>query len=167
MSTVLPRSPFDAALSIFNGLSIIQLKIGTTVPVTLVFEATKLEDNPTQEIKYLERPGLDGVVRKLRAVRTKGYEVYTFDLQEVKRLMTIFGGATIGSVNATCSLFVPDVNDDTGTVAMISEADFPCLVTRDGKVTHGDGKFSDATIKIESLKTGDIQWTKDAVVASS
>jgi hypothetical protein len=159
----LPSSPFNAALSIFNGLSIIQLKIGAT---TLVFEATKLEDNPTQEIKYLERPGFDGVLRKVRAVRTKGYEEWTFDLQEVKRLLAIFNGSLIGAVNATCTLWVPDVNDASGTVALESEADFNCFVTRDGKISHGGGAFSDATIKIESRKTGDVVWTKDAVYSS-
>jgi hypothetical protein len=160
----MPRSPFNPALSIFNGLSVIELKVGST---SYVFEATKLEDNPTQETKYIERPGMDGVVRKVRAVRTKGYELWTFDVQEVKRLLDIFGGATIGLVNATCTLFIPDVADPTGTVALVSESDFPCLVTRDGKVGYGEGKFSDATIKIESLKTGDVQWTKDTVVSTS
>jgi len=164
MSIVLPRAPFDAAESIFNGLSIIQLKFGVT---TLVVEATKLEDNPTQEFKSLERPDIKGVVRKVRTVRTKGQEQWTFDLQEVKRLMSIFNGATIGLEVGTVTLFIPDVADPTGTVAMVSEADFACQVSRDGKVSHGDGKYSEATIKIESLKSGDVQWTKDAGVASS
>ena len=51
-------------------------------------------------------------------------------------------------------------------VKLESEADFACLVTRDGKLGHGGGNFSDATIKIESRKAGDIQWTKDAVYSS-
>lgn len=160
---MLPSAPFNAALSIFNGLSIIQLKIGGT---TLVFEATKLEDNPTQEVKSLERPGFDGVLRKVRDVRTKGYEEYTFDLQEVKRLPAIFGGALIGAVAATATLWIPDVADPSGTVALQSEADFACLVSRDGKMAHGGGNYSEATIKIESRKKGDITWTKDAVYSS-
>jgi hypothetical protein len=164
MPTVLPRSPFNAAESIFNGLSIIQLTFGSTV---LVFEATKLEDNPTQEVKSLERPGLDGIVRKARSVRTKAYETWTFDLQEVKRLMDIFNGAVIGLEVGTCQLFIPDVADPTGEVAMVSEANFPCQVSRDGKMAHGDSKYSEASIKIESLKAGDIQWTKDEVVSTS
>lgn len=161
---MLPSCPFDPAKSIFNGLSIIQLKIGAT---TLVYEAAKLDDDPDQEFKPLSRPDSHGVVRPVRTVRTKAGEKWVFDLDEVKRLLEIFNGALIGGVEATCTLWIPDVDDATGTVALKSEEDFPCFVTRDGKMSHGGGEFSKAVIKIESRKAGDVTWTADTAVTSS
>lgn len=230
-----PSAPFDAAQSIFNGLSIIQLKLspaltgvtaatdtltktahglingqgliytsgtgftGLTASTTyyvisaatdtfklsatvggvaltpgtssagafqpvLVFEAAKLEDDPEQEIKTLSRPDARGVMRAVRGVRTKGQEKWTFELDEVKRLLPLFSGALIGVKSGTCTLWIPDVDDASGKCALKSENDFACQVSRDGKMGHGGGDFSKATIKIESRKAGDVTWTADATI---
>lgn len=230
----LPSAPFDPAQSIFNGLSVIQLKLtpqlsgatattdtvtktahgltvgqgvvfisgttgwtdlvaGTTyyvaaVPTAdtfqlaatvggdpievgtstvgvfqpvLVFEATQLDDDPEMEMKYLARAGFDGVVRNARAVRTKANDKYTFGLDEVKRLLKIFGGAMYGRKTGTATIWIPDVDDASGKCALKSPVDFACVVSRDGKITHGNSDFSKSTIKIESLAGADLIWTAD------
>lgn len=231
----LPSAPFDPAQSIFNGLSVIQLKLtpplsgatGATDTITktahgfvvgqgvvfvsgtgftgltggntyyvvavptadtfkvsatvggsaitgysaatvgvfqpvLVFEATQLDDDPEQEMKYLARPGMDGVVRNVRAVRTKANDKFTFGLEEVKRLLPIFGGALHGYRKGTATLWVPDVDDASGKCALKSPVDFDCAVSRDGKMTHGNSDFSKTSIKLESLEGAPLIWTPDA-----
>jgi hypothetical protein len=232
----LPTAPFDAAKSIFNGLSVIQLVLepnitgvtaatdtvtktahGLTVGRALkyvsgtgftgltagsiyyvvdvgssstfkisatpggsaisvgtssagvftpvhIFEATKLDDEPESEVKHLPRPDARGVIRNVRSVRTKSVEKFKFDLDEVKRLRELFGGAMVGRKEGTCTLWVPDVDDDTGKCALKSENDFACTVSRDGNISHGGGEFSKSTIMIESNKTGDITWSADVSV---
>jgi hypothetical protein len=160
---MLPSCPFDAAKTIFAGLSIVQLKIGET---TLIFEASQLDDDPEQETKSLPRPDAKGVLHNARTVETKANEKWTFGLDEVKRLLDIFGGTLRGRKEATVTLWVPDPDDETGTVALKSEDDFPGTVTRDGKITFGNSDFSKATIKIESRKVGDVTWTADADITS-
>ncbi len=161
----IPSCPFDPAQSIFNGLSIISLKLGTAP--ALIFEATKITDDPEQATKTLDRPGKDGVVRPRRSVLTKGAEKWTFELDEVKRLLDIFDGHLSGTVEATCQLWLPDVDDDTGKCALVSEADFDVQVSRDGGVDFGGGDYSKAKIKIESLKAGLVHWDADANVSTS
>ncbi len=160
----IPSCPFDPAESIFAGLSVIQLKIGET---THVFEAAQLDDDPEQEVKNLARPDADGVLRDARTVETKANEKWTFGLDEVKRLLDIFNNHLRGRVNCKATLWIPDPDDEAGKVALKSEDDFDCTVTRDGKVTFGNSDFSKATIQIKSRKVGDVTWTKDAMVPSS
>ena len=134
--------------------------VGVFQPV-IVFEAAQIDDDPDQEIKALERPDAKGTLRKVRQVRTKASDKWTFGLDEVKRLLSIFSGALSGRVTGTCTLWLPDVDDASGKCALKSMTDFACTVTRDGKVTFGGGDFSKATIKIESNYAGDMAWTAD------
>lgn len=128
-----------------------------------IYEAAKLEDDPESEMKYLDRPDARGRLRHARGVETKAFEKWMFDLDEVKRVLEIFSGKMRGRKNGTCTLWIPDPDDATGKVALKSEADFPVIVSRDGKITHGDSNFSKAVIKIESSADDDVSWTKDAV----
>lgn len=155
----LPTSPFDASKSIFAGLSVIQLKIGVT---TYVFEASNLDDDNEQEIKSVQRPDSSGTLRKARTVQTKANEKWTFGLDEVKRLLDIFGGHLRGRKSATCTLWIPDPDDASGKVALKSEDDFPVTVSREGKLSFGNSDFSKVSILIESNKIGDVTWTADA-----
>lgn len=157
----LPTSPFDAAESIFAGLSIIDF-----IPsggVSTVFESRLLDEEPEQEEKALEMPDANGVLREVRSVLTKQKETYKFELVEPKRLLTIFGGALSGRVTGTVTLFIPDPDDAAGKVALTSES-FACTITRDGGVKFGDADFTKATIKITSNKQGSVTWTADAAV---
>lgn len=135
--------------------------VGVFAPVS-VFEVADLSDNPDQELKYLSRPDAAGVLRNVRAVETKGNEKWTWGLDEVKRLLEVFGGALRGRKNATATIWIPDVDLPAGTVALKSENDFPVIVTRDGEVKFGGGEFSKATMKVESMKSGNVTWAADA-----
>jgi hypothetical protein len=134
---------------------------GVFQPVVVV-EAGQLDDDPEQETKYLDRPDAKGRLRHVRAVETKANEKWSFTFDSVKTLPAIFGGALRGRKTGTATLWIPDPDDATGKVALKSEDDFACVVTRDGILTFGNSDFSKAKIKIESLKNGDIQWTRDA-----
>ncbi len=159
----LPSAPFDPANSIFNGLSIIQIKIGAN---TYVYEATQLEDDPEQEVKVLTRPNSKGVVRPARRVQIKANEKWTFALDEVKRLLEIFSGKLRGTVQAQVTLWIPDVDDANNKCALKSQELFNATITRDGKLTFGNSDFSKTSIRIESDDDDDITWTKDAVIAA-
>jgi len=128
----------------------------------LVFEAQKIEDDPQTGMKALEYPDAKGVVRPVRIVRTKGAEKFTFDLLELKRLLEISGGPLSFRKTGTATLWIPDVDDPAGTVALKSEADFAVSVSRSDKITHGGGDFSKTAVILESLKTGDVVWSIDA-----
>ena len=128
----------------------------------LVFEAEKLEDDPQHDAKPLMRADATGVTRPVRIVRTKGAEKWTFDLIELKRLLEISGGPLNFRKTGTATLWIPDVTDPSGTVALKSEADFAVSVSRGEKITYGGGDFSKTTIVLESLKAGDVTWSIDA-----
>jgi hypothetical protein len=136
---------------------------GVFQPVS-VFEAQQLDDDPEQEVKYLDRPDITGELHHARSVVIKGFEKWTFGLDEVKRLLEIFSGSLRGRKTATCTLWIPDPDDASGKCSLVSETDFSCVVTRDGKISHGAGDFSKTSIKIESMKVGNLTWTKDATV---
>ncbi len=158
---MLPSAPFDPTQSIFGNLSVIQLKIGEQL---VVFEAAQLDDDPEQEVKHLPRPNRKGRLYNARSVETKASEKWTFGLDEVKRLLEIFGGKLRGRITCQATLWIPDPDDADGKCALKSEDNFDCVVSRDGKVTFGNSEFSKATIKIESLKSDDVTWTADAIV---
>lgn len=159
----LPVATFDPADSIFSGLSIIQFTPEGGTATAEVFEAAQIDDDPEQEVKYLDRPNKKGQMRHARSVETKANEKWTFGLDEVKRLTTLFGGKLRGRIKGTCTLWIPDTDDETGKIALKSQDAFKCVLSRDGKVQFGGGEFSKATIKIESEEADDITWTKDAV----
>lgn len=234
---MLPVAPFDAAKSIFAGLSVIQLKLapvisgvaaeadtdvitkaghtlvngqilqfvsgtgftglvagtnyfvrdanqgagtfklaatktGAAIDITLdgtvgifqpvhVFEVAKLEDDPSQSVKELKRPDAQGRLRSVRTVETEVMEKFTFDLQELKRVLELFDGKMRGRKEGTCTLWIPDPDDATGKVALKSQDDFAVVVSRDGKITYGNSEFSQTVIKIESQEAADISWTAD------
>jgi hypothetical protein len=143
-----------------SAISVGTSSAGVFTPIH-IFEAPKLTDDPEQEMKYLPRPGFDGAIRNVRAIRTKSNERWMFDLEEFKRLFEISGGTKVFRKVGTCTLWIPDV-DDSGTVALKSEDDFSVVVSRDGSVAHGGGEFSKAVIKIESLEDHDVVWSVDA-----
>lgn len=156
----LPTAPFDIAKSIFAGLSVVQIKIAEQ---TYAFETTKVVHKDGREYGTIVRPDAKGVQRPVRRFVTKGAEVFSFSVDEAKRLVSdLFGGGLSGLTGATATIWEPDPNDATGKVALKSEVDFPCDVTRDGDLTFGDNNATTTTIAITSLKAGDVAWTADA-----
>lgn len=133
---------------------------GSLQPV-LVFESRLLDSKNQQENKEILRPDGSGVLRKVRIVTTKREESFSFEMDEAKRLLSVFSGALSGLVTATCTIWLPDPSDASGNVALKSENDFACTVYRDGDLKFGDGDFTKPTIMIESTKPGSIAWTVD------
>lgn len=157
----LPAASFDVAETLYSGLSIIDFT--PTGGVSTIFAAKELSDDPEQEEKSLDLPDIKGKTHKLRIVTTKENEKFTFGLPEVKRLLDLFDGSMIGRKTGVVKIYLPDPDDADGKCALVTES-FPCTVSREGKIDHGNGEFSKSTIKIESNKIGTITWTKDGAV---
>lgn len=136
---------------------------GVFAPVVAV-AGKKLDSTLEQEEKKLEVPDSTGMLRPVRKVLIKQEESFTFAFTEVKRLLKIFGGALAGRRSGTATLYLPDPDDASGKVALKSEKDFACTITRDGGLSFSTGDFPEATIKLDSNKLGAITWTADATV---
>jgi hypothetical protein len=135
---------------------------GSFTPV-LVFESRKLDHKDNREFKTIERPDSNGVNRVVRKICIKGAEEFIYELDEGKRLVTeIFSGALSGIKEGTATIWEPDPSDATGKVALKSDTDFACDVTRDGDLKFGDGDATKAQIKLSSRKQGDVIFTADA-----
>lgn len=157
----LPTSPFDTAKSIFAGLCVLQVKIGLT---TLTFESKMLKHKLDQELKHIERPDSAGVLRRARTVITKQFESWQFEVDEAKRVVSFFSGALAGRVDATITIWTPDPDDAAGKVALKSEVDFACSITRDGDLDFGNSEFTKATINVDSNETHAIIFVVDGDV---
>jgi hypothetical protein len=155
----LPTAPFDPAESIFAGLSIIQIKIGAT---THVFESKMLKHKLDQEVKHIERPDSKGILRRVRTVITKQFESWQFELDEAKRVLVLFDDALAGRVDAECTLWIPDPDDEAGKVALKSQELFACSILRDGDLDFGNSEFTKATITIESNEQAAVTFEPDA-----
>lgn len=134
--------------------------VGVFQPVFVV-EAKNLDDDPESEAKPLTYPGRDGVLRLRRSPDIKALEKWMFDLLEFLRIREISGGAFRFSKTGTVTMWLPDVDNPDTAIALKSEEDFAVKVSRDGKISHGNGEFSKTTIKVESLEDHDIAWDRD------
>ena len=135
---------------------------GVFQPV-LVFESRKLAHKDNREFKTIDRPDTNGVLRVARKAVIKGAEQFVYESDEAKRLVTeIFNGALSGLREGKATIWEPDPSDATGTVALKSDTDFACDITREGDITFGDGDFTRAQIVISSRKSGDVLFTADA-----
>lgn len=146
-----------------SAISVGTSSAGVFKPVQ-IFGSKLLTSKLEQEEKKLERADSAGVLRAVRKVLVKQQESFTFEVQEVKRLLPIFGNGLAGRITATATLYCPDPDDVSGKCALVSEADFSCTVTRDGDLAIGNSEFSTATFNLESNKLGVITWTPDATV---
>lgn len=136
--------------------------VGVFQPV-LVFESRKLDHKDNREFKTIERPDTNGVLRPVRKVCVKGAEEFMYELDEAKRLVTdLFSGALSGIKEGTATIWEPDPSDASGKVALKSDTDFSCDITRDGDIKFGDSDFTKVQIKISSRKSGDVLFTADA-----
>jgi hypothetical protein len=124
-------------------------------------EAQLLTAKNEQEEKTIMAPDASGILRKVRTVLVKQAEDFPFDILEVKRLLDIFGGTLAGRKIGTATIWIPDPDDATGAIALKSETDFACTVTRSTDVAFGQSDASKTTINIESNKAGMVTWTAD------
>lgn len=134
---------------------------GSFTPVS-VFETKKVTHKDNREFKVIERPDGKGVLRPVRKICVKGAESFIYEVDEAKRPVTeLFGGALSGIKDGTATLWEPDPSDAAGKVALKSDVDFPCDITRDGDETFGDGDATRVQISINSRKAGDVIFAVD------
>ena len=134
---------------------------GVFQPVS-VFETRKLSHKDNRQFKTIDRPDAKGVVRPARKFVISGAETFMYEVDEAKRLVSeIFQGALSGIREGTCTIWEPDPTDASGKVALKSDTDFACDITRDGDMNFGDGDATKCQLAINSRKTGDVLFTVD------
>ena len=152
-------------LSATNGGAVFDFTVdgsaGVFQPVH-VFEAMSLTSKIEQTLGDILVPDAAGVLRKARTWLKSQVEHFPFDTFEVKRLMDVFGGAMAGRAIGTATLWIPDPDDASGMIALKSEVDFACTVTRSGDGSYGNSDASKTSIDIESNKAGMVIWTLDS-----
>lgn len=133
---------------------------GSFTPVS-VFESKKLGHKDNRVFSKIDRPDAKGALRPARKWVKEGAESFVFEVDELKRVPAeLFDGALSGIKEGTCTIWKPDPDDASGKVALKSDTDFKCDITRDGDLNFED--VNTASISINSRKAGDVQFTPDA-----
>ena len=132
---------------------------GAFAPVE-VFESNTLKDGGNDTFEDFKRYGTDGVQRTTRKVLSESSNEISWEVDEAKRLLDIFGGRMNGlAVARGVTVWVQDPDDATGKCALKS-TEFPANITRDGEVTIE--KKVVATLKAENTGDTPITYTPDA-----
>lgn len=132
---------------------------GVFAPVE-VFESNTLKEGGNDTFEDFKRYGTDGVQRTKRKVLSESSNEISWEVDEAKRLLDIFGGRMNGlAVARGVTVWVQDPNDATGKCALKS-TEFPANITRDGDVTME--KKVVATLKAENTGDTPITYTPDA-----
>lgn len=132
---------------------------GVFAPVE-VFESNTLKDGGNDTFEDFKRYGTDGVQRTKRKVLSESSNEISWEVDEAKRLLDIFGGRMNGlAVARGVTVWVQDPDDATGKCALKS-TEFPANITRDGEVTME--KKVVATLKAENTGDTPITYTPDA-----
>ena len=132
---------------------------GVFAPVE-VFESNTLKEGGNDTFEDFKRYGTDGVQRTKRKVLSESSNEISWEVDEAKRLLDIFGGRMNGlAVARGVTVWVQDPDDATGKCALKS-TEFPANITRDGEVTIE--KKVVATLKAENTGDTPITYTPDA-----
>jgi len=132
---------------------------GVFAPVE-VFESNTLKEGGQDTFEDFKRYGTDGVQRTKRKVLSESSNEISWEVDEAKRLLDIFGGRMNGlAVARGVTVWVQDPDDATGKCALKS-TEFPANITRDGEVTME--KKVVATLKAENTGDTPITYTPDA-----
>ena len=132
---------------------------GVFAPVE-VFESNTLKEGGNDTFEDFKRYGTDGIQRTKRKVLSESSNEISWEVDEAKRLLDIFGGRMNGlAVARGVTVWVQDPNDATGKCALKS-TEFPANITRDGDVTME--KKVVATLKAENTGDTPITYTPDA-----
>ena len=117
-----------------------------------------------QTTKERKVPGTDNVNRNDRQAIVDSEEfVDLVDLEEIDNILTNFGGFTPVNKTGTCTLYVCDQNDPTGTSVRLKSNAFKCSVTvKSGTTKLGGGDFSKASLHILSIDPAGITFTPNA-----
>jgi len=132
---------------------------GVFAPVE-VFESNTLKEGGNDTFEDFKRYGTDGVQRTKRKVLSESSNEISWEVDEAKRLLDIFGGRMNGlAVARGVTVWVQDPGDASGKCALKS-TEFPANITRDGDVTME--KKVVATLKAENTGDTPITYTPDA-----
>ena len=132
---------------------------GVFAPVE-VFESNTLKEGGQDTFEDFKRYGTDGVQRTKRKVLSESVNEISWEVDEAKRLLDIFGGRMNGlAVARGVTVWVQDPDDASGKCALKS-IEFPANITRDGEVTME--KKVVATLKAENTGDTPITYTPDA-----
>ena len=132
---------------------------GVFAPVE-VFESNTLKEGGQDTFDDFKRYGTDGIQRTKRKVLSESVNEISWEVDEAKRLLDIFGGRMNGlAVARGVTVWVQDPDDASGKCALKS-TEFPANITRDGEVTME--KKVVATLKAENTGDTPITYTPDA-----
>ena len=132
---------------------------GVFAPVE-VFESNTLKEGGQDTFEDFKRYGTDGVQRTKRKVLSESSNEISWEVDEAKRLLDIFGGRMNGlAVARGVTVWVQDPDEATGKCAL-KATEFPANITRDGEVTIE--KKVVATLKAENTGDTPITYTPDA-----
>ena len=132
---------------------------GVFAPVE-VFESNTLKEGGNDTFEDFKRYGTDGIQRTKRKVLSESVNEISWEVDEAKRLLDIFGGRMNGlAVARGVTVWVQDPDDASGKCALKS-TEFPANITRDGDVTME--KKVVATLKAENTGDTPITYTPDA-----
>ena len=163
----LPSVTFSASDVIIGHTSVISL-IHPTGPTTTNLRCKVLDyDGSNEKLRVKFPTAADGVKRTRKIRRIGAAEMFVLEISEVKKLVTLFGGALTAVIELTSAqLWILDQDDASGSVAIKTDA-FACSIyLEDGKkrfaAEGGDDAGTKAVLIVESIKDGDITITKDA-----
>jgi len=110
------------------------------------------------QVDNYQEPDETGVLRTVDQREKSNEETSEFESPETLRKLELFDGKMFGQIEGTVTIFAPDPQrQKAGTIALVSEEDFPCTLASSGDTELGEG-FSKAPLKLTSLKCGGIIW---------
>ena len=155
--------------------SLSETKGGTAITITVessagvfapveVFESNNVKQGGNESYEEFKRYGDDGRPRTKRKIVSESVDKITWEVDEAKRLLSVFNGRMNGlAVAKGVTLWVRDPNDATGTVALRSST-FAANITRQGEINLE--KKVVVTLEAESTEDAPITFTKDVSVAA-
>lgn len=154
----LPTAAFDPTKTVVPQKSIAVFTPTGGTAVNLIGKVA----NYDQSMEFVRRevPGSDNLLRADRIVPIRQSESFKFELEEVARLVDVFGGLS-GAKQGTVELYIVDPDDAAGKVAIKTNA-FSCLATLEGGINFSANEFSKGTIMFEAREK--ITFTIDATV---
>ena len=154
----LPTVAFDSTKTIIPQKSFAVFTPAGGTAVELVGKVA----NYDQSIDTVKReiPGSDNLLRADRIVAIRQTESFKFEVEEVARLVDVFGGLS-GIKQGAVMLYIVDP-DDASTKVAIKTNNFACTATLDGGVNFTANEFSKGMIMFEAREK--ITFSIDATV---
>jgi hypothetical protein len=85
------------------------------------------------------------------------------DIEEVDTVLLSMGGFTAKNITGTCTLWICDQNDPSGTSVREKSTTFACSATvKAGTTKFGGGDFSKMSVHILSLANAPVTFTANA-----